>query len=209
MRRASAYILPMIGNSNQVSEEDDGNPKVHQKGRQNQRVSETKRIQIAFALGNGLSQRATASLFHVSSGSVSKIACIAHGQPRQSDEKPLGRSASEQIERHLVCYLLLKKPRASYRRLVEMAMRLGVKMSHSKINRLALQMGFESLTTQRGEKLNVLQRWLRQLFSNNILLSTISLWPWIFTDESMICINPRRTIVKILKGMDTPEKYDE
>ena len=103
MRGTTAYVLPMIGNGNVRSREQDRNPEDHQKGKQNERIPDTKRIQIAFSLGNGASQRATASLFHLSFGLGAKVSHNAHRGQSRADEKPPARNRSEQLERHLVC----------------------------------------------------------------------------------------------------------
>ena len=65
------------------------------------------------------------------------------------------------------------------------------------------------LKVQRKERLTQKHKKRRVDFSENIEGSELRSQPWMFTDECIVCSNPQLGTVKVLKGLNIPEKWEE
>lgn len=70
-----------------------------------------------------------------------------------------------------------------------------------------LQLGIKSFFQRPKEKLNQSQKLYRSHFSNEIQKSEIFLFPWSFSDESIISLEPMKKKVKIIPLNDNPQYY--
>ena len=109
---------------------------------------------------------------------------------------------------HFVAFCLLVNPLASGRAIAEEALaKLRVQISKATVNRLAQEMHFDAVYQQKQESLSQTQRDYRVYFCKTITLWSGYMLPWVFTDECMLAVNPERRRLRVLRGVDSPEKF--
>ena len=86
---------------------------------------------------------------------------------------------------------------------------MGLQTSVTSVNRLALELNFKSVMPQKQEKLTQAQKDYRVTFCNDIRLWFGYYLPWVFTDESMLILNPLKKKLRVLRGVDVYEKFVE
>ena len=170
------------------------------------RLSVDEMMAISFRLGAGQSIRETATQFTRSPTTVSKIRKRATNGG--SEEAPRINYVS-QILRHFIAFCLFENPSATGRSIGEAAEMVGLKVSRSTVNRLAKEMQFTSLFAQRKEFLTPLHKAYRVFFARNIRLWEGFKLPWIFTDETMLVLNPVRKRVRVIRGVESADKFVE
>lgn len=116
---------------------------------------------------------------------------------------------AKQILHHFVAFCLLSNPLSTGESITRQARDLGMSTSASTVNRIARKMSFESHFTQRTEKLTERHRTYRVEFAANIPTWIGYYLPWVFTDESMIVMNPFRQKIRIIRGVSCAEKFVE
>ena len=170
------------------------------------RVPVKEMVEIVFRLGAGQTIRETAAQFNRSPTTVQKLRKMATGGSQMEAPKP---NVLNHILRHFIAYCLFERPSATGRSISEAAEMIGLKASKSTINRLAKDMQFTSLFAQRKEALTPLHKAYRVYFAQNIQLWEGFRLPWIFTDETMLVLNPVRKRVRVIRGVESPEKFVE
>ena len=68
-------------------------------------------------------------------------------------------------------------------------------------------MHFDAVYQQKQESLSQTQRDYRVYFCKTITLWSGYMLPWVFTDECMLAVNPERRRLRVLRGVDSPEKF--
>ena len=68
-------------------------------------------------------------------------------------------------------------------------------------------MNFQTIFAQKTERLTLKHKEYREYFAQNIVTWTGYHLPWIFTDESMIVMNPVRKKLRVLRGVESDKKY--
>ena len=86
---------------------------------------------------------------------------------------------------------------------------LGIEVSKATVNGLAKQMQFDSVFSQKQEKLTPEQKAYRVFFCLSIPNWKSFNLPCIFSDETMIVLNPQKRRVRIIRGVDAPGKFIE
>ena len=110
---------------------------------------------------------------------------------------------------HFVTFCLLENPHATGKSIYTEASTIGFKTSTSTVNKVAYEMNFRSIMTHKQEKLSEQQKAYRVQFCQKIRLWFGYTLPWIFTDETMLLLNPLKKKVRVIRGVDVPEKYME
>ena len=172
-------------------------------------LSIDKMLQLAFDAGSGLSARKTAQKRQCSPTTASKIAKRVTREealilaPPPEHEK----ICSRQILRHFVAFCLLDNPFFAGRQIAAAAKAMGLKTSKSSVNRLAADMKFTTMTTQKTEKLSDRQKEYRVYFAENVFTWTGFYLPWLFTDETMLVLNPEKRRLRVIRGVEHEDKY--
>ena len=168
-----------------------------------------KMLQLAFDAGSGLSARKSAQRRKCSPTTPSKIA-----KRVTKEEVPIlgpvpehEKIYSRQILRHFVVFRLLENPCATGRDIADAAKAKGLKTSKSTVNRLASDMKFTTVTTQKTEKLSDRQKEYRVYFAENVFTWTGFYLPWLFTDETMLVLNPEKRRLRVIRGVEHEDKY--
>ena len=160
-------------------------------------------IQVAFDLGSGMSARQTASKHHRSPttvGNVRKRALGFAGETVQIDIMTAFLS-------HFVTFCLLVNPLATGEGISELAQSVGLFTSKTSVNRIAQNLKFRSIIAQKTEPLSQRHKEYRTYFSENIFTWVGFHLPWVFTDETMLVLNPTRKRIRVIRGVETDEKY--
>ena len=111
---------------------------------------------------------------------------------------------------HFIAFCLFSNPEATGKVMAEKARScLGIEVSKATVNRLAKEMHFDSVTSQKQEKLTPAQKAYRVFFCLSVRSWKCFSLPWIFTDETMIVLNPQKKRVRIIRGVDAPGKFIE
>ena len=114
------------------------------------------------------------------------------------------------ILRHFVAFCLLSNPLTTGQEMADKARALlGIEVSKATVNRLAKEMHFDSVLSQKQEKLTPTQKAYRVFFCLSIPSWQGFNLPWIFTDETMIVLNPMKRRVRLIRGVDAPGKFIE
>ena len=91
----------------------------------------------------------------------------------------------------------------------EAATTVGLKTSVATINRIAAEMAFKSVFTQKQEKLTSVQKAYRVKFCREVQMWECYLLPWVFTDETMLVLNPVKQKIRVVRGVDVDAKFSE
>ena len=111
---------------------------------------------------------------------------------------------------HFISFCLFTNPMATGKEMAEKARTvLGIEVSKATVNGLAKQMHFDSVFSQKQEKLTPEQKAYRVFFCLSIPNWKSFNLPWIFSDETMIVLNPQKRRVRIIRGVDAPGKFIE
>ena len=165
----------------------------------------SKKLQVAFNAGCGLSTRENAERSNISKSSVSRILQIM-----RDGEKPNYKiDFLSQFRYHFVMMNLLENPRITNRIISNMSHSFEFKMSESTVSRISNSVGFRSMLQQPREKLTKKQIDYRIKFAQEIPKSFYFLLPWCFSDESTIALEPNRKKVRVLPQIDYDEKFFE
>ena len=107
-----------------------------------------------------------------------------------------------------MAFCLIVNPLASGRAIANEALaKLRVQISKATVNRLAQEMHFDEVYQQKQESLSQTQRDYRVYFCKTITLWSGYMLPWVFTDECMLAVNPERRRLRVLRGVDSREKF--
>ena len=160
-------------------------------------------LRIAYDLGSGHSIREVGGEYHRSPSSVHRVKRLATGDieriPRLTYTRPLLM--------HFIAYCLLSNPLTTGREIAERARDVGIDTSASTVNRLAKEMSFDSVLSQKQEKLSDTHKLYRVQFCTAIPTSPYQNLPWIFTDETMLVLNPNKRRLRVIRGVDIDEKF--
>ena len=83
------------------------------------------------------------------------------------------------------------------------------KTSESSVSRIIKALNIKNKTQKPKEKLNQRQKDNRILFCKNLLKNELYSFPFVFTDESMIALDPIKKKIKILPYIDNDEYFYE
>lgn len=170
-------------------------------------LSVVQRMQAAFQMGAGQTVRETAIRFQTTKTTMGRMRQLATGNLQPHD---LTRDQHIlQYKKHFVAYSFLSHPSWSAQAVADGAKALGLTISRSSVNRLALEMGFKAQMTQKREKLTPLQKLSRKAWAFRIKTSGLFRMNWVFSDESMLVLNPVKRRVRVIRGYEVPEKYQE
>lgn len=167
------------------------------------RMSVDEMLRIAYDLGAGHSIRDVGEQRQRSPSSVHKVKGLASGEvqriPRFSYTRPLLM--------HFITYCLLSNPLTTGREMADRARDVGIDTSASTVNRVAKEMHFDSVLSQKQEKLSATHKLYRVQFCTAIPASPDHALPWVFTDETMLVLNPTKRRLRVIRGVDVDQKF--
>ena len=108
---------------------------------------------------------------------------------------------------HFVAFCLFENPLATGRSICDEARKVGLQTSVTSVNRLALELNFKSVMSQKQEKLTETQKIYRVKFCDEIRSWFGFCLPWVFTDESMLVLNPSKKRLRVIRGVDVSDKF--
>lgn len=114
-----------------------------------------------------------------------------------------------QLRHHFVLYKSLQDPFITNKKISQNLSEYDFKMSESSVSRTLTELGIKSLFQRPKEKLNQNQKIYRLKFSIEIQKSELFLFPWSFSDESIISLEPMKKKVKIFPLIDNPQYFFE
>lgn len=162
-------------------------------------------LKAAYDLGKGGKIRDVASDSQWSPTTIFRVKAVATGRVRTVEEMNYDRV----LLSHFVAFCLLENPLTSGHDIATKAGEIGIQTSASTVNRIAKEMNFVSVLTQKQERLTDAQKEYRVKFCNDVRLWFGFLLPWVFTDESMLVLNPVKRRVRLIRGLDVPSKFME
>lgn len=160
-------------------------------------------LKIAWKLGEHQSIRAVAAGSPWSPSSVHRVRQRTLAGTDDRDAVDISRG----LLAHFVAFSLFKNPLATGRSMFEAASEVGFKTSVATVNRIALEMSFKSVFTQKQEKLTMPQMAYRVWFCEQVKLWFGYLLPWVFTDESLLVLNPVKRKIRVVRGVEVDEKF--
>ena len=167
------------------------------------RLSVDRILKAAHLLGSGSKIRDVAHEVDCSASSVHTVKQRATGCVVTLTEYEYDRC----FLAHFVAFCLLENPEATGKAITEAARECGLVTSKSSVNRFASEMKFQTIFAQKTEKLLPKHKEYREYFAQNIFTWYGFHLPWIFTDESMIVMNPVRKKIRVLRGVELDKKY--
>ena len=166
-------------------------------------------LKAAFSLGTGHSIRDVCQELSPprSPATIHKLKQRAMGC---FEKKETAEDYTRPILGHFIAFCLFTNPEATGKEMAEKARTLlGIEVSKATVNRIAKEMHFDSVLSQKQEKLTPEQKAYRVHFCLSIPNWNSFNLPWIFSDETMIVLNPQKRRVRIIRGVDAPGKYIE
>ena len=160
-------------------------------------------IKAAYQLGNGGKIRDVSHSTRRSPTSVHRVKQVAEGRVLFRAELNYDRV----LLSHFVAFCLFENPMTTGSNISTMAQQIGLETSTSSVNRLARDMKFVSVFTQKQEQLTEQQKRYRVEFCRGIQLWFGFFLPWVFTDETMLVLNPTKKRVRIIRGVDSESKF--
>lgn len=159
----------------------------------------------SFLLGSGATVRDVAQQVGSTKSVIGRVRQMATGSQTITFEPK--SNIIQHLRRHFVAYKFLENPFSSAREVSELSEDAHITISKSEVNRLAHEMGFRCALTQKREKLTDKQKRNRVAFCQRIESSRLRDVPWVFSDESMLVLNPLKRRVRVIRGYDAAEKY--
>ena len=167
------------------------------------RLSVDRILKAAHLLGSGSKIRDVAHEVDCSASSVHTVKQRATGCVVTLTEYEYDRC----FLAHFVAFCLFQNPQATGRSITEQARKIGLETSVTSVNRVAFELNFRSVMPQKQEKLTQTQKDYRVTFCNDIRLWFGYCLPWVFTDESMLVLNPLKKKLRVIRGVDAEEKF--
>lgn len=160
-------------------------------------------MKIAFDGGTGMSDRKTAEKHQRSPTTVGRVRKEATGNVPEKvnfDVFPI-------LFSHFVAFSLLTNPSMTGKTIADAAREAGLETSKASVNRMVAKLNFQTIFSQKTEKLSQRHKEYRVYFTENVFTWTGFYLPWVFTDESMLVQNPVRQRIRVIRGLDCEEKY--
>ena len=167
------------------------------------RLTITEMMQIAYDCGSGLSDRQTAKNRQHSPSTVGRIRKEVTGEI----VRRINFDGFPVLLSHFVAFSLLANPSATGQTIAEAAREAGLETSKASINRVAEKIHFHCIIKQKTERLTQRHKEYRLYFAENIVTWTGFYLPWVFTDESMLILNPVRKRIRVIRGLECEQKY--
>lgn len=162
-------------------------------------------LRASYLLGHGEKIRDVARSVSSSPTSIHRVKQRATGRVVTVKEWEYDRA----ILAHFIALCLLENPRATGQSIFHEATKLGLKTSVTSVNRIAIELNFRLVMTQKQEKLSSEQKAYRVKFCNDIRLWFWYNLPWVFTDETMLVLNPVKKRIRVIRGLDVDDKFME
>ena len=167
------------------------------------RLTVTEMIQIAYDCGSGMSDRQAAKNRKHSPTTVGRIRKEATGEI----VRRINFDGFPVLLSHFVAFALLTNPSATGQSIAEAAREAGLETSKASINRVAENIHFHCIVKQKTEHLTQRHKDYRLYFAENIVTWIGFYLPWVFTDESMLILNPVRKRIRVIRGLECEQKY--
>lgn len=169
------------------------------------RMSVNDMLQIAWRLGEGESIRNVAESSPWSPSSVHRVRERVLTDKGTEEKCPFTRG----FVAHFVAFSLFENASASGRSMFEAATTVGLKTSVATINRIAAEMAFKAVFTQKQEKLTPVQKAYRVKFCREVQMWEGYLPSWVFSDETMLVLNPVKQKIRVVRGVDVEANFSE
>lgn len=114
-----------------------------------------------------------------------------------------------QLRYHFVLYKSMKNPFITNQMISQDSSEFEFKISTSEVSRILKNLNIKCLYQRPKEKLNQNQKIYRYNFSLKIQSSELFLFPWAFSDESIIALEPMKKKVKIIPFIENSKYYFE
>ena len=160
-------------------------------------------ILIDFNVGTGMSDRKTPEKHSRSPTTVGRVRKEATGSIAQE----VHLDAFPVVLSHFVAFCLLTNPSMTGHHIAKAALQAGLETSKASVNRMAAKLNFKTIFSQRTEQLSQRHKEYRVHFAHNIYTWTGFYLPWVFTDESMLVLNPRLKRIRVIRGLECEGKY--
>ena len=169
-------------------------------------VSLREMLMFSYQSGRGRTVREIAQLSGRSPTTVGKYVKLAK-TTTEPTQQPDVKAMMEQVIRHFVLYALLRNPAVSGAIMSCHLACIGLPASRSKVNRIARDLNFVSVYQAKREKLQAHHKEYRVTFSREVQCWSQFHLPWVFSDESMIVKNPFKKKIRVIRGLETTERF--
>ena len=163
------------------------------------------KLKIAYYHGAQIPQRSIANLTNTSKSSVNRVIQIMD----KKEITDFKYDYKTQLEYHFVLYKILSNPFVTYNQIYKSMENFDFQISESTISRITRSLNIKNTFQKPKEKLTQDQKINRIIFAQNFLQSEYFLFPMVFSDESMIELNPSRKKIKIIPFLDSEDYFYE
>lgn len=153
---------------------------------QNAPISLPTKLKVAYLYGKGETQRKIAIDTDISKSSVNRYIQIM----KTREENGKKDDFKTQIKYHFVLFNVLLNPFLTNLQISKRMQDFEFKTSESSVSRIIKALNIKNKTQKPKEKLNQRQKDNRILFCKNLLKNELYSFPFVFTDESMIALDP-------------------
>lgn len=154
----------------------------------NSPISLPKKLKIAYFFGLNNSYRSIADKTSTSKTTVQRVINLMDSE----EIEEINYDFKTQLRHHFVLYKAIQNPLITNKKISQNMSDFEFKISESSVSRTLTDLGIKSLFQRPKEKLNQSQKLYRSHFSNDIQKSEIFLFPWSFSDESIISLEPMK-----------------
>ena len=149
-----------------------------------QQIPLPKQLKIAFLARAGCTQRQIVYRTETSLGTVNKYVKMIN---QEEDDTKI--DCKKQIKFHSILFKTLQNPFLTNLQISKFSKEFEFSMSESTVQRIVVDLKIRNTYQKPKEKLSVEQKLNRVKFARNILKSELILFPWVFSDESMIILD--------------------
>lgn len=169
----------------------------------NKQIDLPTKMRMAFYYGQNDSQRLIAEKTGTSKTSVNRYLQLLD----KKEETSTKIDVKTELKYHFVLYHVLINPYITNRQLSNFSHNFEFSISQSTANRIIQSLNIQNRFQKPKEKLTEYQKSYRVYFCKELLKNEIYLFPWSFSDETIIALQPFRKKIKILPIIDNDEYF--